>query len=157
MDLKSLPNAALRKKAAKVLNVSDEERKTLDEMAKAMYIKGGVGLAACQVGIDKQLAVVDIGNGLMKLVNPVIVKKSGSEAQEEGCLSVPDAQVRVKRAKAVTVEYLDENGQAKRVRATGLLARVLQHEIDHLNGRVIIDYLGPLKRLILRGRLTTRA
>jgi peptide deformylase len=93
----------------------------------------------------------------MKLVNPVIVKKSGSEAQEEGCLSVPDAQVRVKRAKAVTVEYLDENGQAKRVRATGLLARVLQHEIDHLNGRVIIDYLGPLKRLILRGRLTTRA
>jgi peptide deformylase len=146
----------LRKKACKVLKVTAEECRLLDEMANTMYLEGGVGLAACQVGIDKQLVVIDIGEGLIKLVNPAIVKKEGAEVQEEGCLSVPDTAIKVKRAKKVTVEYLNDKGEALKISAEGLLARVLQHEIDHLLGKLIIDYLGPIKKLILRNRLTIR-
>ena len=156
MEIELLPNACLRKKCAKVLKISDEEKTMLDEMAKTMYLKGGVGLAACQVGIDKQLAVIDIGNGLIKLINPAIVKKEGSETQEEGCLSIPEAVVKVKRAKKVVVEYMNEKGEALKITAEGLLARVMQHEIDHLSGKVIIDYLSPLKKLFLSNRLTIR-
>ena len=156
MDIVSLPDTCLRKKTAKVLKISDKEKNILDEMAKTMYLKGGVGLAACQVGIDKQLAVIDIGDGLIKLINPVIVKKDGSETQEEGCLSIPEAVVKVKRAKKVVVEYMNERGEALKINAEGLLARVLQHELDHLSGKVIIDYLSPIKKLFFSNRLTIR-
>lgn len=156
MDIVCLPNACLRKKAVKVLKISDEEKRVLDEMAETMYIKGGVGLAACQVGIDKQLVVIDIGDGLIKLVNPVIIKKEGYEALEEGCLSVPEAVIKVKRAKKITVEYLNEKGEAMTITAEGLLARVIQHEVDHLLGKLIVDYLSPIKKLFFSNRLTIR-
>jgi peptide deformylase len=156
MEIVHLPNPCLRKKSGKVFKVSDEDRRILDEMAKTMYLKGGVGLAACQVGIDKQLAVVDIGVGLIKLLNPVIVKKEGRETQEEGCLSVPEAIVKVKRAKKISVEYLNEKGEALSMIADGLLARVIQHELDHLSGKLIIDYLSPIKKLFFSNRLTIR-
>lgn len=156
MEIVCLPNPTLRKKAVKVLKISGEEKKILDEMAETMYLKGGVGLAACQVGIDKQLVVVDIGDGLLKLVNPVIIKKEGSETLEEGCLSVPEAVIKVKRAKKITVEYLNEKGEAMTMTAEGLLARVIQHEIDHLLGKLIVDYLSPIKKLFFSNRLTIR-
>lgn len=156
MEIQYLPNTCLRKKAAKVLKVSEEEKRILDEMAKVMYLKGGVGLAACQVGIDRQLVVVDIGDGLIKLINPAIVKKEGLENQEEGCLSIPEAAVNVKRAKKIIVEYLNEQGEPIKISAQGLLARVIQHEVDHLLGKLIIDYLNPLKRLLFSNRLTIR-
>ena len=156
MDIVCLPNACLRKKAVKVFKISDEEKRILDEMAETMYIKGGVGLAACQVGIDKQLVVIDIGDGLIKLVNPVIIKKEGYEALEEGCLSVPEAVIKVKRAKKITVEYLNEKGEAMTMTAEGLLARVIQHEVDHLLGKLIVDYLSPIKKLFFSNRLTIR-
>lgn len=156
MEITCLPNSGLRKKTAKVLKISDLELGILDEMAKTMYLKGGVGLAACQVGIDKQLAVIDIGDGLIKLINPVIVKKEGCETQEEGCLSIPEAVVKVKRAKKIVVEYLNEEGEALKITAQGLLARVIQHEVDHLSGRLIIDYLSPIKKLFFSNRLTIR-
>lgn len=156
MEIVCLPNTCLRKKAAKVQKISDEDIRVLDEMSKTMYLKGGVGLAACQVGLDKQLAVIDIGDGLIKLINPTIVKKEGSESQEEGCLSIPEATIKVKRAKKVTVEYLNESGEAVKIVAQGLLARVLQHEIDHLCGKLIIDYLSPIKKLLFSNRLTIR-
>jgi len=156
MEIVCFPNTCLRKKTAKVLKVSDEENRILDEMAKIMCLKGGVGLAACQVGIDKQLAVIDIGDGIMKLINPTIVKKEGCETQEEGCLSIPEATIKVRRAEKVTVEYLNERGEAVKIVAHGLLARVLQHEIDHLCGKLIIDYLSPMKKLLFSNRLTIR-
>lgn len=156
MDIITLPNPCLRKKTTKVLKISDEEKRVLDEMAKTMYLKGGVGVAACQVGIDKQLAVVDIGNGLIKLINPTIIKKESWETEEEGCLSIPEAAIKVKRAKKITVEYLNEKGEALRIIAEGLLARVIQHEIDHLAGKLIIDYLSPIKKLLFSSRLTIR-
>ncbi len=156
MNIRCLPESCLRKKASIVKRVGDEEKRILADMAQTMYLNGGVGLAAVQVDIDKQLVVIDIGEGLRKLINPVIVKKEGCEAQEEGCLSVPETTVNVKRAKKIVVDYLNEEGQASRLDAQGLLARVIQHEIDHLLGRLIVDYLSPIKRLFRLKHLTTR-
>ncbi len=156
MKIVRLPDLTLRKKSAVIKKISDDEKKILAGMAETMYLEGGVGLAAVQVGINKQLVVIDIGDGLIKLINPVIIKKEGCEMQEEGCLSVPETIVKVKRAKKVVVDYLNEEGEAARLTAEGLLARVLQHEIDHLLGRLIIDYMSPLKKLFLSKRLTIR-
>ena len=156
MEIVRIGHPALRKKTCKVLKVTDQERGMLEEMAKTMYLEGGVGLAACQVGINKQLAVIDIGDGLIKLINPTIVKKEGCETLEEGCLSVPETAVKVKRAKKVTVECLNDKGEVITIEAKGLLARVLQHEIDHLLGKLIVDYLSPIKKLFFPTRLTTR-
>lgn len=150
MDVLCLPNPLLRKKAQDVKRIGDEERSILVDMAQTMYLKGGVGLAAVQVGIDKSLVVVDIGVGLMKFINPTIIKKEGRESQEEGCLSVPEACVNVKRAKKIVADYLNEKGEPLRIAAEGLLARVLQHEIDHLMGKLIVDYINPLKKKIMQ-------
>lgn len=156
MTILSLPDSILRKKSSYVEKIGSKEIDALNNMAETMYLEGGVGLAGVQVGIDRQLVVLDIGNGLIKMINPVITKKEGVETQEEGCLSVPGASVKVKRAKKITVEYLNEKGEAVCMAAEGLLARVIQHEIDHLMGKLIVDYLGPLKRLIVSGHLTRR-
>jgi len=147
MEVKTFPDQILRKKCRAILTVGKEEKKILADMAETMYLKGGVGLAAIQVGILKNMVVIDIGEGLIKLINPVMLKKEGSETQEEGCLSVPDKCVNVKRSKKIIVDYLNEDGRAIRLPAKGLLARVIQHEIDHLSGKLIIDYLSPLKKL----------
>ena len=157
-DLKIIifPDSILRKKANKILGIGDTEKEELCGMAKVMYLARGVGLAAVQVGIDKQLAVIDIGDGLIRMANPVIVKKEGSQTQEEGCLSVPEIGVKVKRAKSVVVNYLNEKGQTIQLRASGLLARAIQHEIDHLCGTLIIDYTNPIKKMIIRRRLSKK-
>ena len=144
------PDPFLRKKAHRVEMVTDRERNLLSQMADTMYLNSGVGLAANQVGIDKQLVVVDIGSGLIKLINPLIIKKNGSATQEEGCLSVPENCIKIKRAKEITVNHLNEEGGACQLRAEGLLARAIQHEMDHLSGKLIIDYLNPIKRLFLK-------
>jgi peptide deformylase len=133
-----------------VVKVTDSIRTIFDALAETMYLAKGVGLAAVQVGINQQLAVVDVGSGLIKLVNPVIVEKEGCETAEEGCLSIPDVFVEVKRARKVVVNCLDEKGDNIQISAEGLLARALQHEIDHLSGRLIIDYLSPFRRFLLR-------
>ena len=154
MDIKRFPDPILRRKGEDVKSIGKCEKKVLSDMAETMYLKGGVGLAAIQVGIQKNMVVIDIGDGLRKMVNPVILKKEGSEIQEEGCLSVPDKCVNVKRSKKVVVDYLNEDGQAVRLSAEGLLARAVQHEIDHLFGKLIVDYLSPLKKIC--NSLTTR-
>lgn len=147
-DIVKHPNKGLRKKTAKISKITDAERKLLSDMAKAMYLNSGVGLAANQIGIDKQLAVIDVGNGLIKMINPVIVKKDGILTEEEGCLSVPGVTVKVKRAKKVVVNFLNEAGECLSLEADGLLARAIQHEVDHLCGKLIIDYMGPIKRFL---------
>ncbi len=141
----------MKSKARKVGKVTDAERNILKDMAKAMYLNSGVGLAAPQVGIDRQFVVIDVGNGLVNLINPLIVKKRGCDCMEEGCLSVPGVSVKIKRAKEISVRSLNENGDDVSFEASGLFARAIQHEIDHLNGKLIIDYLNPLKRLLLAG------
>ncbi|MFH1190434.1 MAG: peptide deformylase [Candidatus Omnitrophota bacterium] len=153
LKIRKFPEAILRRKAVKVEKVTGSIRTMLSEMASTMYLNQGVGLAAVQVGIDKQLAVIDVGEGLIKLVNPVIMKREGSEVREEGCLSCPGLNVRIRRAKRVLVSYMDENGDVSEINACGLLARAVQHELDHLSGKLIIDYLGPVRKLIAKNSL----
>lgn len=156
LKIKTFPDVILRKKAAAVGKVTSSERSMLDDMAKTMYLSQGVGLAAVQVGIDKQLAVIDIGDGLIKMVNPIIVSKAGLEALEEGCLSCPGESIKIKRAKTVVVSFLSENGDLMELKAGGLLARAVQHELDHLSGKLIIDYLGPIKKILAKKKIARR-
>ena len=157
LTIKKFPDPLLRKKASKIQKVTPQDKETLIEMAKVMYLSEGVGLAASQVGIDRQLAVIDVGSGLLKLVNPTIIRKAGKETFEEGCLSVPGVSVSVRRAKSVTVSFLDEEGCAQQLNADGLLARALQHELDHLVGVLIVDYLNPVKKLLLKRKIRKKS
>jgi peptide deformylase len=150
LKILTYPDPLLKKKAKKVARVTAEEKKILTDMAETMYLSQGVGLAATQVGIEKQLIVIDIGEGLVKLVNPVIVKKRGRDCMEEGCLSVPGIQVKVRRAEEISVRSLDEEGGLSAFEAGGLFARAIQHEMDHLSGRLIVDFLNPIKRLFVK-------
>lgn len=144
------PHATLKNGCLPVIIVGKEEEDLLKKMTKVMYLNRGIGLAAPQLGINKQLAVVDIGDeNVIKLINPIVVETEGAEVMEEGCLSIPSVYIHVKRAKRIKVKTLDENGRELNLEATGLLARAILHEIDHLKGRLIIDYLNPLKRFFI--------
>lgn len=153
LKIRKFPDNILRKKAVRVLKVTAAERSMLSDMADMMYLNQGVGLAATQVGINKQLVVIDIGEGLIKMINPSIVKKEGSETKEEGCLSCPGLLVKIKRSKKAAVCFLNEDGLTVELKAAGLLARAVQHELDHLSGVLIIDYLNPVKKIIAKKKL----
>lgn len=137
----------LRRIAHPVKEVNDNIKKLMNNMAETMYHAKGVGLAAPQVGISKRVIVVDIGEGLFKLVNPEIVSSSGIQDGAEGCLSLPDVVGNVKRSERVTVKALDENGDEVTIEATGYLARAFQHEIDHLNGIIFTDKATAIERV----------
>lgn len=137
----------LRRIAHPVKEVNENIKKLLDNMAETLYHAKGVGLAAPQVGISKRVIVVDIGEGLFKLVNPEIVASSGIQDGAEGCLSLPDVVGNVKRSERVTVKALDENGDEVTIEATGYLARAFQHEIDHLNGIIFTDKATAIERV----------
>jgi len=148
-EIVKYPNATLKKRCSPVNIVGKEERDILQKMAETMYRSRGIGLAASQVGINRQLAVIDVGDKrLIKLINPKVVESNGAEIMEEGCLSIPNVYIYIKRARRVKIKSIDENGREYNLEATGLLARALLHEIDHLNGRLIIDYLNPIKRFL---------
>ncbi len=153
LKINTFGDPVLRKKAKPVKEVTEEHRKLLNQMAECMYIHSGIGLAAPQVGVSEQMIVVDIGEGICKLVNPKIVKRQGGQAIQEGCLSVPGASVKVKRAKQVWIEALDENGRQAKIHARDLFACVLQHEIDHLDGKLIVDYTSLLQRLKIKRKI----
>lgn len=153
LKIKKFPDSILKKKAEKVSRVTEAEKSMLADMANTMYMSQGVGLAAVQVGIGKQLAVVDTGEGLIKMINPAITRREGTETQEEGCLSCPGACVKVKRAKKVVVSFMNENGDVMQLKAEGLLARAIQHELDHLSGKLIIDYMNPIKKMLIRRKI----
>ena len=145
------PASILRKKTKKIKNITEEHRTSLKNMIDTMHKNKGVGLAAPQVGIDMQMAIVNAGEGdILKIINPKILKLEGLDITEEGCLSIPSVLVKVKRSKTVTAEYLDEWGKRITKRFHGLTAKAIQHEIDHLNGRLIIDYLPWYKRVFLK-------
>jgi len=125
-------------------------------MLETMYKEGGIGLAATQVNVQKRVVVIDLSelrNEPMYLINPEIISSEGVEQMQEGCLSVPDYYDLVERAEKVSFRYLNLAGEAKEVNADGLLAVCIQHEIDHLDGKLFIDYLSPLKRQRLRKKL----
>ncbi len=153
LKIRVFGDPVLRKKAKSVARITSGHREILSQMAGAMYEGAGIGLAAVQVGISEQMIVVDIGEGLYKLINPRIIRKQGNQAISEGCLSVPGVCIKVKRAKQVWVEAKDENNETVEIEAKDLFACVLQHEIDHLKGKLIIDYASFLEKLRIKRKL----
>lgn len=133
------PDPILRQVSKEVRKITPNIHKLLDDMAETMYDAGGVGLAAVQVGVLKRVVVIDVGEGLIELINPVIVSKEGEQVGPEGCLSIPGVVGEVKRAMKCTVEALNRHGEKIVVTGEGYLARALQHEIDHLNGILFTD------------------
>ncbi len=151
-----LPDARLRTVAKPVLTFDDELQRLIDDMFDTMYDARGVGLAAPQIGVSLRLSVIDIvGDKREQLViiNPEIVSSHGIKEYDEGCLSVPGAYDTVTRAQKVTVKALDRTGKPFEVTGEDLFAECLQHEIDHLNGKLFVDLLSPLKRTMARRKL----
>ncbi len=147
------PDAILRRKARDVENIDSRVVKLAEDMAETMYLSRGIGLAAPQVGESLNLIVVDVGDHLIELYNPRIACAENLFLAQEGCLSVPEIMLDIKRAEKLVVEGIDRGGKAVTLEAEGLLARVLQHEIDHLLGTLIIDRISPVKRQLIRGKL----
>tara|TARA_B100001057_G_scaffold67030_1_gene60703 strand:+ start:615 stop:1133 length:519 start_codon:yes stop_codon:yes gene_type:complete len=154
------PNPLLRQISKPVDKVGDEERKLMDDMLETMYAANGIGLAAIQIGIPKRIIVMDICKEENKkepryFVNPVIRNKDILKSTyEEGCLSVPNQFAEIDRPKKCDIEYLDYNGEKKVLKAEGLLATCIQHEIDHLEGILFIDYLSKLKKSMIIKKLS---
>lgn len=132
-------DSVLREKARRVPTITPNVLKLLDNMAETMYDAQGVGLAAPQVGVSKRIVVIDVGDGLIELINPEIIHREGNEVDFEGCLSVPGIRGEVKRAAKVAVKAIDRTGKALTLEGDGLLARAFQHELDHLDGILFID------------------
>jgi len=147
LEIKKYPDEVLKKKCELIKNITKNERKIFDEMLFTMKHFCGIGLAAPQVGIGKRLIVADVEGNIIKLANPEIIDTSDVDNMKEGCLSVPDIMVDIKRPDKVVVKGLDEQGKSVCIKAEGLLARVLQHEIDHLKGRIIVDYMNTLEKI----------
>lgn len=132
-------NAVLRQKAQPITNFDSNLKKLISEMTEIMYKAEGIGLAAPQVGISKRLVVIDVGEGLLALINPEVIYEEDKEIASEGCLSIPGVFGNVERAKRVVVKAFNAEGQEIRIPGAGLLARALQHEIDHLEGILFVD------------------
>ena len=165
LQVHEFPDPILQQHAMPVMVFDDKLRQLAADMLETMYEERGIGLAANQVAVLKQIVVVDVMAGdedhgqrePQVLVNPKIVAASGETAIEEGCLSVPEFRAEVPRAEKIKVEYQDLEGQPQTLEADGLLAICLQHEFDHLRGRLFIDYLPPLKQRMVKKRLTKLA
>lgn len=150
------PDERLHTVAAPVTVVDDRIRQLVRDMAETMYAAPGIGLAATQVDVHEQVIVIDVSeahDGLLVLINPEIIASSGEEESEEGCLSVPGIFDRVRRAERVTVRALDEHGVSRDIEADGLLAVCIQHEMDHLRGKVFVEYLSRLKQERITAKL----
>jgi len=151
LTIRTYPDPVLKEKCKPVEAVGDDVLQVLRDMAETMYMNRGVGLAAPQVGVGLRLIVVDARQGenggeLLKLINPRITEKEGKKKSEEGCLSLPGLILDIDRYEKVTVEALDPSGKPRRIEAEGLLSVALQHEIDHLDGIILVDRLSSLRR-----------
>lgn len=153
LDIIKYPNKILTRKTKRVVKVDEETKKLIDDMVETLYAKKGAGLAANQVGVSKRIAVVDDGQGLVVLIDPKITKKKGEASMAEGCLSFPGLEIEIKRPEKIEVEYLDKKGQQKKIKASDLLARIICHETDHLEGKTMLDKLPLVQRLKLKGQL----
>ena len=138
-NIVEIGSPVLREKAKEVKEVNSTIEKLLNNMADTMYAANGVGLAAPQIGVSKRVVVIDVGQGLIELINPVILESQGEETDTEGCLSIPGVTGEVTRAAKVRVQALNRKGESIELQGEGLLARALQHEIDHLEGVLFVD------------------
>ncbi|MDQ1362585.1 MAG: peptide deformylase [Pseudomonadota bacterium] len=156
LDILHYPDERLRNKARPVAAVDDGVRKLVDDMFETMYHAPGIGLAAIQVNVARRVIVVDVSaekNQPMCFINPEILAKDGVEQHEEGCLSVPGFYETIERAEHIKVRALDRDGNSFELETGELLAICIQHEIDHLDGKLFVDYLSPLKRNRIRKKL----
>jgi peptide deformylase len=160
-EIRKYPDPVLRNKTSRVEVFDAALRRLIDDMVETMYAAPGVGLAANQVGVPLQIAVIDVSSReedgpkhpLLVLINPEILSTEGSAVAEEGCLSIPEFSEKVTRAARVKVRAQDRTGKTFEMEAGGLMAKALQHEIDHLSGLLFVDRLSPLKKNIFRRRL----
>ena len=156
LTILEFPDPRLRKTATPVSEVDDKLRTLIDDMFETMYAAPGIGLAATQVNVHQRLLVADVsanGDDPHALINPVVVEKDGVQVSEEGCLSVPGYYEEVERAEHIRVRYLNRDGEEVESEMTGLLAVCVQHEIDHLDGKLFVDYISEAKRTRIRKRL----
>ena len=156
LEILHYPDPRLRTKAAEVEKVDNEIRRLVDDMFETMYEAPGIGLAATQVNVHKRVIVVDVSESRDQphvLINPEIISRDGVEETEEGCLSVPGIYEKVQRAEQIRVRSLDRNGESVEIDAEGLLAVCIQHEMDHLEGKLFVDYLSQLKQQRIRKKL----
>lgn len=148
LEVRKYPDPVLRRKAEKVNEVTDQEKKLIEQMKDTMYTNQGIGLAAPQVGISKRIIVLDVGYGLIRMINPEVMSREGSSWLEEGCLSVSDRTVNIERPEKIQVTFIDEENREHKETVSGLAAKAIQHEIDHLNGKLIVDYLPWYKKIL---------
>ena len=159
LEILQYPDARLHEPATRVEKIDVQTRKLIDDLAETMYAAPGVGLAATQVDIHKQIIVIDVSedrSDLRVFINPEITRREGVAVNQEGCLSVAGIFDNVERAESVTVTALDRNGSRFTLNASGMLAACIQHEMDHLEGKVFIDYLSDLKQNRIRAKLKKR-
>ena len=160
MSLKAIiryPDPVIRKKSEFVEEVNEEIKQLIEDMTDTMYASSGVGLAAVQIGVLKRVIVVNVGEEFIAMVNPEILESEGESRMEEGCLCLPDVLIDIKRSEKVKVKGLNDKGEEIVVDAEGLLARALQHEVEHLDGILIIDKVSRIKRQLLTSKLRKEA
>lgn len=156
LEILEFPDPRLRKKAKPIEQVDRAIKKLAADMLETMYAAPGVGLAATQVNVHKRMLVLDVSdekNQPMVFINPIITPVEGEQSYDEGCLSVPGFQESIKRIDHIRVNALDDNGQAFEIECDGLLSVCLQHEVDHLNGKLFVDYLSTVKREMIARKL----
>ena len=156
LNILEFPDPRLRTIAQPVDVVDDALRQLIDDMFETMYAAPGIGLAASQVDVHQRFMVIDVSeekNAPQVFINPEIVARDGDQVYQEGCLSVPGIYADVTRANRITVRYLERDGQPRELDVDGLLAVCIQHEMDHLDGKLFVDYLSPLKREMVRKKL----
>lgn len=146
LEIKKAGAPVLKEVCAPIDKIDAKLRTLLDNMAETMYEANGVGLAAPQVGLPIRVVVIDVGDGLLELINPMITFREGKETDSEGCLSLPNIFGEVERSAKVKVEFLDRRGKKKHMTGTGLLARCIQHELDHLEGTLFIDVAQSIRQ-----------
>jgi peptide deformylase len=139
-ELKIYPDSVLRKVAIPIKEINQATKQLLESMSTIMYENRAIGLAGPQVGVLKRVVIADIGEGLITMINPEILSGFGEDKMEEGCLSLPDTRINVGRKETLFIRYTDINEKEKEIELQGLTARVIQHEVDHLNGVLIIDH-----------------
>ncbi len=153
LKVRVYPDPCLRKKSEPVKTMGPGERMLIAAMIETMHEHKGIGLAAPQVGIHERILVADVGEGPVAIINPEIIRKTGSSLLEEGCLSIPGVMVDIKRPTKIRVRYRDQNNRMVEKDFDELLARVILHETDHLNGKLIIDYAGLTQKRKIRKQL----
>ena len=159
LEILQYPDPRLNIPAQRVEKIDAQTRKLIDDMAQTMYAAPGVGLAATQVDVHQQIIIIDVSEDhtdLRVFINPEVTRREGMAMNQEGCLSVPGIYESVERADSVTVTALDRNGSRFTLNASGMLATCIQHEMDHLQGKIFVDYLSELKQNRIRAKLKKR-